>query len=70
MFFNEENLGAELPLEDDAKWNCVPAPEEEEKLPELEKLINLNWRIFGGFSHCLSDRRRSRGRYIGSNQSR
>ena len=33
VFVNEENLGAELPLEDDAKWNYVPASEEEEELP-------------------------------------
>ena len=34
-FVNEEDLGAELPLEDDAEWEHFPAPEkeEEEELP-------------------------------------
>ena len=42
VFVNEEDIGVELPLEDYAKWEYVPAPEEEEELPGLKKSISPN----------------------------
>ena len=37
IFVNREKFGAELPLED-AKWDYILAPEEEDNLPEIEKI--------------------------------
>ena len=37
IFVNEENFGAELPLED-AEWDYVPASEEENEVTELEQM--------------------------------